>query len=213
MARNFGGSYVHVFGPTRIVQFQGSHSEVLDNGVTEFKANTADLISAVGWSPSFVGNFSSGRDFVPQLSIQGISGSGEEINLTPMATDNNGYQGSITQIIGNHTVKFGLGWVTTGFDSTINYTQLGFNNPQTSAPQFPNQATGNGLASFLLNVPQSAARRNVDETGEAWRCLKRLPAGYLEGNPQTELELWFALRLHLHAGVRYQCDHRQEWRD
>ena len=37
--RNFGGSFVHVFGPTRIAQFQGSHSEVLDNGVTEFKSS------------------------------------------------------------------------------------------------------------------------------------------------------------------------------
>ena len=109
-SRNFGGSWVHVFGPTRIAQFQGSHSEVLDNGVTEFKANTSSLVSAVGWDPSFVGNFSSGRNFVPQLGIQGISGGGEEINLTPLATDNTAYQGSITQIIGDHTVKFGLGW-------------------------------------------------------------------------------------------------------
>ena len=85
--------------------------EVLDNGVNEFKAPTADLISAVGWDPSFVGNFPSGRDFVPELGIQGISANGEEINLTPFATDNTAYQGSITQIIGNHTVKFGLGWV------------------------------------------------------------------------------------------------------
>ena len=83
-ARNFGGSWVHVFGPTRIVQFQGSHSEVLDNGVNEFKDSTTDLISAVGWDPSFVGNFSSGRNFVPQLGIQGINATGEEINLTPL---------------------------------------------------------------------------------------------------------------------------------
>ncbi len=192
-SRNFGGSYVHVFGPTRIAQFQYSHSIVADNGVNEFKAPTADLISAVGWSQSFVGDFSSGRDFVPQLSIQGLAGTGEEINLTPKATDNNGFQGSITQIINNHTVKFGLGWVTTGFESTINYTQLGFNNPQTSAPQFPNQATGNGFSSFLLNVPQSAARRNVDE-------IER-PGGVLSAYLQ---DTWKATpRLSLNYGLRY----------
>ena len=191
--RNFGGSFVHVFGPTRIVQFQGSHSEVLDNDDTLFKANTADLISAVGWAPSFVGNFSSGRDFVPQLSIQGISASGEDINLTPLATDNNDYQGSITQIIGNHTVKFGLGWITTGFKSTINYTQIGFNNPQTSAPQLSGQATGNGLASFLLNVPQSAARRNVTE-------LER-PGGVLSAYLQDSWKV--TPRLNLNYGLRY----------
>jgi outer membrane receptor protein involved in Fe transport len=192
-SRNFGGSWVHVFGPTRIAQFQGSHSEVLDNGVNEFKDSTTNLISAVGWDPSFVGNFSSGRNFVPELGIQGISANGEEINLTPYATDNTAYQGSITQIIGNHTVKFGLGWVSTGFASTINYTQLGFNNPQTSAPQFPTQATGNGLASFLLNVPQSAQRRNVDE-------LER-PGGVLSTYLQ---DTWKATpRLTLNIGLRY----------
>ena len=82
---------------------------MLDNGVNEFKASTTNLISAVGWDTSFVGNFSSGRNFVPELGIQGISANGEEINLTPYATDNTAYQGSITQIIRNHTVKFGLG--------------------------------------------------------------------------------------------------------
>jgi outer membrane receptor protein involved in Fe transport len=192
-SRNFGGSYVHVFGPTRIAQFQYSHSIVADNGVNEFKASTADLISAVGWAQNFVGDFSSGRDFVPQLSIQGLAGTGEEINLTPKATDNNGFQGSITQILNNHTVKFGLGWVTTGFESTINYTQLGFNNPQTSAPQFPTLATGNGLSSFLLNVPQSAARRNVDE-------IER-PGGVLSAYLQDS---WKATpRLTLNYGLRY----------
>jgi hypothetical protein len=127
------------------------------------------------------------------LSIQGLAGTGEEINLTPKATDNNGFQGSITQILNNHTVKFGLGWVTTGFESTINYTQLGFNNPQTSAPQFPTLATGNGLSSFLLNVPQSAARRNVDE-------IER-PGGVLSAYLQDS---WKATpRLTLNYGLRY----------
>ncbi len=191
--RNFGGSFVHVFGPTRIVQFQGSHSEVLDNNKTLFTVPTANLISTVGWDPSFVGNFSSGRDYVPELGIQGITGGGENINLTPLATDNNAYQGSITQILGNHTAKFGLGWVTTGFKSTINYTQTNFNSQQTSAPQLSGQATGNGLTSFLLNVPQSGARRNVTE-------LER-PGGVLSAYLQDSWKI--TPRLNLNYGLRY----------
>jgi Carboxypeptidase regulatory-like domain len=191
--RNFGGSFVHVFGPTRIAQFQGSHSEVLDNNKTLFTVPTANLISTVGWDPSFVGNFSSGRDYVPELGIQGISASGENINLTPLATDNNAYQGSITQILGNHTAKFGLGWVTTGFKSTINYTQTNFNSQQTSAPQLSGQATGNGIASFLLNVPQSGARRNVTE-------LER-PGGVLSAYLQDSWKI--TPRLNLNYGLRY----------
>ena len=152
-----------------------------------------------------------GATIVPQLSIQGISGGGEEINLTPLATDNNAYQGSITQIIGNHTVKFGLGWVSTGFKSTINYTQPALTIRKRLLPNFPvwRQATACHPSCLTFPSPHTPQRRR---TGEAWRRLKRLPAGFLEGNPQTELELWFALRLHFYTGVRDQCDHRQEWR-
>jgi Carboxypeptidase regulatory-like domain len=192
-ARNLGGSYVHVFSPTRIAQFQYSYNDVLDNGKTKFKADTANLIGAVGWSPNFVSGFSTGTDFVPELGIQGINAAGESLNYTPIATRNHGFQGSITQIIKNHTVKFGMGWITSGFASTINYAQLGFNDPQTSAPQFPSQATGNGLASFLLNVPQSAQRRNVDE-------LER-PGGVLSAYLQDS---WKATpRLSVNYGLRY----------
>jgi outer membrane receptor protein involved in Fe transport len=195
-SRNYGGNWVHVFGPTRIAQFQISHSIVLDNGQTFFRQPTADLVSAVGWSSSFVSGFSSGLgggNFVPELSIQGLNGAGESINFTPKATDNTGYQGSITQVIKNHNVKFGMGWVTTGFASTINYTQLGYADPQTAAPQLPTAATGNGLASFLLNVPQSAARRNVNE-------LER-PGGVLSAYLQ---DTWKATpRLSLNYGLRY----------
>jgi hypothetical protein len=191
--RNFGGSFVHVFSPTRIAQFQGGHSEVLDNNKTLFTVPTAGLISTVGWDPSFVGNFSSGRDYVPELGIQGITGGGENINLTPLATDNNNYQGSITQILGNHTAKFGLGWTTTGFKSTINYTQTNFNSQQTSAPQLSGAATGNGFASFLLNVPQSGARRNVTE-------LER-PGGVLSAYLQDSWKI--TPRLNVNYGLRY----------
>jgi hypothetical protein len=192
-ARNLGGSYVHAFSPTRIAQFQYSYNDVLDNGETKFKANTANLIGAVGWSPNFVSGFSTGTNFVPELGIQGINAAGESLNYTPIATRNHGFQGSITQIIGNHTVKFGMGWITSGFASTINYANLGYSDPQTSAPQFPSLATGNGLASFLLNVPQSAQRRNVDE-------LER-PGGVLSAYLQDSWKV--TPRLSVNYGLRY----------
>ena len=56
-ARNWGGSYVHVFSPTQIVQAQFSHTTVLDNTTTFFTASTADIISAVGFSRGFASGF------------------------------------------------------------------------------------------------------------------------------------------------------------
>jgi hypothetical protein len=195
-SRNLGGSWVHVFSPTRILQGQYSYTTVLDNGITNFSAPSAGVLSAAGFASSFVSGYTdgiSGGNVVPELSINGLAGGGTYINLTPKATDNQGFQGSFTQIIRNHEIKFGLGWVTTGFSSIIADAGLTYAAPQTSGLQFPNAVTGDPLSSFLLNVPQGATRRNVDETER--------PGGVLSAYLQDS---WKALpKLTLNYGLRY----------
>jgi hypothetical protein len=92
-----------------------------------------------------------------------LANGGESIDDTPKATDSYEYRGTYTRILGNHEVKFGLGWDTANFASPLSQVSLDFTAPQTAAPQFPNLATGDPLSSFLLNVPSGANRRNVDE--------------------------------------------------
>ncbi len=72
-ARNWGGSYVHVFSPTQIVQGQFSHTTVSDNQTNFFTASTSDIISAVGFADGFASGFA-GLNGGSLLADPGISG-------------------------------------------------------------------------------------------------------------------------------------------
>ncbi len=194
-ARNWGGSYVHVFSPTQIVQGQFSHTTVLDNSTTFFTASTANIISAVGFASGFTSGFAglNGGSLLASPGIGGLANGGESVDDTPKATDSYEYAGTYTRIMGNHEVKFGMGWDTANFASPLSQLSLAFTAPQTAAPQFPNLATGDPLSSFLLNVPSGANRRNVDEVER--------PGGLLSAFLQDS---WKATpRLTLNYGLRY----------
>src|ERR1700733_6957693 len=194
-ARNWGGSYVHVFSPTQIVQGQFSHTTVLDNQTNFFSASTANIISAVGFSGGFASGFAglNGGSLLASPGISGLANGGGSVDDTPKATDSYEYAGTYTRIMGNHEVKFGAGWDTANFASPLSQLSLNFSAPQTAAPQLPNVATGDPLSSFLLNVPSGANRRNVNE-------LER-PGGILSAFLQ---DTWKATpRLTLNFGLRY----------
>jgi hypothetical protein len=195
-ARNWGGSYVRIFGPTQTLQVQYARVTVLDNSATRFAASTSDIISQVGFSDNFVSGFAglNGGSLLPGPGINGYANGGESIDDTPKANDTNEIRGTYTRIVGSHEVKFGLGYDTANFESPLSQIGLGFGTPQTAAPQLPNVSTGDGLASFLLNVPNNnASRRNVEE--------KERPGGLLSAFLQDS---WKATRrLTLNYGLRY----------
>ncbi len=192
--RNWGGSYVHIFSPTQILQLQYARVTVVDNQANRFTASTADILSTVGFSDAFASGFAglNGGALLPGPGINGYSNGGESIDLTPKANDTHEVRGTYTRIMGSHEVKFGAGYDTANFASPLSQIGLGFDKPQTGDPQ--NQGTtGDGFASFLLNVPNSASRRNVNE--------KERPGGLLSAFLQDS---WKATRrLTLNYGLRY----------
>lgn len=184
--RNFGGSYVHVFGPSLIVQVEFGRTTVGDNAVAEFTKSTQGLISQIGFSPSFVGNFAAapGRNFLPSPGISGYANAGEGVALHPDVPNANQYSGVLTKIFGNHTIDVGGGFITNKFYAPITVDGLSFIAQQTGNPENAAQP-GDPLASFLLNAPDSADRRNeVSETRfggvmsefiqDSWRVTGRL---------------------------------------
>ena len=200
-ARDWGGSYVHIFSPTKIAQAQFAHATVVDNSTTRFTASTADVISTVGFSSGFVSGFAAagGGSLLPGPSPQGFSSGGESIDDTPKATDSYELRGTYTQIQGSHEIKFGVGFDTANFASPLAQIGMGFGDAQTGNPSLLDSSgkaipTGDGLASFLLNVPNSgASRRDVNE--------QERPGGLLSAFLQDS---WKATRrLTLNYGLRY----------
>ena len=64
--RNYGGSYVHVFNPSLVLQVEFGRTTVGDNAVAEFTKSTQSLISQIGFSPTFVGNFAAAPGSFPR---------------------------------------------------------------------------------------------------------------------------------------------------
>lgn len=194
-ARDWGGSYVHIFSPTRIVQAQFAHATVVDDSTYFFTASTADILSTVGFASSFVSGFAAakGKSLLPGPGISGFANANEAVDLTPKATDTFEYRGTYTQILGNHEIKFGLGYDTANFASPLAQIGMGFGAAQTADPEL-STSTGDPLSSFLLNVPNSGpSRRDVNEQEQ--------PGGLLSAFLQDS---WKASRrLTLNYGLRY----------
>ena len=193
-ARNWGGSYVHLFSPTQILQLQYARTTVSDNSATRFTTSTADIIGTVGFSSAFANGFAgaNGGSLLPSPGINNFANGGESISDTPKATDSYEIRGTYTRIFGNHEVKFGAGFDSANFASPLAQISLNFDAPQTANPSLAT-STGDPLSSFLLNVPKGANRRNVNE-------LER-PGGLLSAFLQDS---WKATpRLTLNYGLRY----------
>jgi len=200
--RNYGGSYVHVFSPSLVLQVQFGRTTVGDNAILEFTKSTQGLISQIGFSPSFVGNFaaSPGRNFLPGLDISGggVGGSGayaspgENYALHPDVPNANQYAGVLTKTFGNHTINIGGGFITNKFYSPITTDNITYVGEQTGNPENSAQP-GDALASFLLNVPEAADRRNV--------VTETRPGGVMSEFLQDSWRV--TNRLTINAGLRY----------
>jgi hypothetical protein len=195
--RNYGGSYVHVFSPSLILQVAFGRTEVGDNATAAFTKSTAALISQIGFSPAFVGNFKAapGRNFLPGTGIVGGYPSvGEVYALHPQVPTANQYSGVLTKTFGNHEIHIGGGFISNKFYSPITTDNLQF-GAQATANTNPNDNVniGDPLASFLLNVPVGADRRNV--------VTETRPGGVMSAFIQDS---WRATpKLTINAGLRY----------
>jgi hypothetical protein len=192
--RNYGGSYVHVFSPSLILQAQFGRTEVGDNAAAAFTKSTAALISQIGFSPAFVGNFKAapGRSFLPAAGIAGFPSAGEVYALHPQVPTANQFSGVVTKTIGNHVINIGGGFISNKFYSPITTDTLQFGAAATGDPQ-STVNTGDPLASFLLNVPSQADRRNV--------VTETRPGGVMSEFVQDS---WRATpNLTINAGLRY----------
>lgn len=164
-ARNWGASYVHVFSPSLILQGLFSRSTVQILNPVRFTNSIDAIFNQVGFAPTFASGFSAigANNLLPGPGISGFSDSGENSLLIPKATSSNQYSGIVTKVMGTHSLKFGGGYVTIGQAVKNSYANFGFASQQTGDTN-PNDTVngGNPIASFLLNVPDSATRRNTD---------------------------------------------------
>jgi hypothetical protein len=183
--RNWGGSYLHVFSPSLMLQAQYARTATQDNAATRFTNLPANLLGTIGFSSSFVDGFvAANGSMVPSPGINGFANGGEFIRNNPKATDSHQISVTLTKSKGAHTLSFGGGFTSNRFASPLAGPSLGFAGGQTGNPGNPREP-GFPLASFLLGVPDNANRRNVNEQTrlggvmswffqDSWKATSRL---------------------------------------
>jgi outer membrane receptor protein involved in Fe transport len=158
-AINWGVSYVRTFTPSLVMQVQYGRVKTEDNARTRFNVPVPD----VGFANTFGGSFISGDPIIPALNVADFFSGGESNNLNPSLSDIHQFKGNVSKTIGNHTLRFGGELNSSNFEAFYESANSSFATQQTSNPANTAQI-GSSLASFLLNVPDSAGRRNVHET-------------------------------------------------
>ncbi len=201
-AQQYGVSWVHVFGPSLTMQVQYGRTHVVYNTFAAFDSSAA--FKAYAPDPSLAQNFIGGITLTPDLAVSGGNNgfsAGENSSPAPNEANIHEWLGSVSKTIGRHVIQAGGGWEEINYGETIRNDTSSFNGSQTanfkSNPGFNNAAysnqTGDGLASFLLDEPTSATKRNV--------LLTERPGGIANIYIQ---DAWRVLpRLTVNAGVRY----------
>lgn len=163
-AKNLGGSWVRTIGQNSVIQAQLGHTLLQNNTWANFKGVPATFASQVGFADDFASHYYGGVTLVPAMNVADYFSGGETSHFGKNA-DIWQTRVNYSRIHGNHTFRMGGDFASNGYGSNQRTANATFATFDTSDPK--NSAkTGSSLASFLLNVPSSATRRNVVESTE-----------------------------------------------
>ena len=200
-SQQYGVSWNHVFSSTTSVNVQYALSHVKDDAITKF--NTPKLWQTYGCSTdmcaSFVQNIAL---LVTQTVTGGFSGGEANTNSSNLAAIHE-WSGSVIRVMGNHQLQAGGGWDEDNYTSYLRQGTVTFSGASTANfaknPNSPTSVTnvsgqsGFGLLDFLIDYPNSEAKRNV--------FLTERPGGigsiYLQDSWKTNSKLT------LNYGIRY----------
>jgi outer membrane receptor protein involved in Fe transport len=184
---NLGLSWAHTFGPSSILQVQWGRTLIEQKTGTTFRDVADDFPTSIGFDREFCCAFRSGLVLTPNVGVNGYFAGGESAGFN-RSSDIYQYKANYSKIIGDHQLKFGGEFNDLSFFTITNDHNINFNTNGTSDPQNAG-STGNELASWLLDVPNDAARRDFFKTTrpggiggfylqDSWRISSRLTFNY-----------------------------------
>lgn len=159
---NYAASWTHTFGPTAVSELTFGRTSMEFDTVNRFRnVDAATFDAQVGFASNFVSNFAQpGLTLIPNMSISGFLGGGENVNHAH-AADIYQVREDFSKVAGKHTMRMGADLATNSMqDPVFCLCSTAFCSFQTS-----NLETGDGgsaLASFLLGLPSSTFRGNED---------------------------------------------------
>jgi hypothetical protein len=160
---NWSTSWVRTFSPSSVMQVQFTDNVVRDPYGTRYRSLPANFAQEVGFADSFVNHFAGNATFIPGLNVADYFSGGEGGILKSKPVDIQQWKGAFSKIMGSHNVKIGGEISSTTHFNQVTQIASNYTAFQTADPENPG-STGSALASFLLNVPDNASRRNTYDT-------------------------------------------------
>jgi outer membrane receptor protein involved in Fe transport len=185
-SRNIGASWVSTFSPSSVLQVQFGNNRQPGDTITRFTGLSAGFVDQVGFSSGFARDFVLSPYLIPGLNVTDFFTGGE--NYNSCIEDNYQYKADWSKTHGSHTFKMGGEVVRTGYRCTANGPSATFSAFQTADPQNPG-STGSPLASFLLNVPDNATRRNTTASLEPGHIMGFYFQDQWKATPKLTLNL------------------------
>jgi hypothetical protein len=170
-AQQYGVSWNHIFSPTTSMQVQYALAHVKDDSITQYTNH--NLWQTYGCSTDMCDDFVQNIALmVTQTVTGGFSGGETNTNSTNLAAIHE-WSGTVIKVWHNHQIQGGGGWDEDNYTSYLRQGTVTFSgassgnfsgNPDTpgtfTASQISAQS-GFGLVDFLLDYPNSEAKRNV----------------------------------------------------
>ncbi len=170
--KNIGANWVHTFSPTSVLDTQFGYMWVDWGQQTRYRSLPAGLAQQVGFADNFVNGFHNVGTLFPNVTVANYFNGGESAEINSPWSDVWQEKANYTKIIGSHTLKMGADINQTRFAGVMLNDNVGFTPFETANPETPGN-TGSALASFLLDVPNNASRRNTLES-TSWGAVMGL---------------------------------------
>ena len=152
-----GGTWVHTSGPSTVVQLQYNLSIPRRSWGNRFSTLPEGFPGSIGYSQSYYG-FRSGEMLMPNIIVTDFFSGGETYNRYTYGKTHS-VKFAFSKVKGNHQVKFGGELNQVYSDRFTNDHDSQFSSADTADPANPG-TTGSPLASWLLDVPSRAGRRD-----------------------------------------------------
>jgi hypothetical protein len=192
-AYSYVGSYTHTFSPVSVLHLQGGRTYESRPQTWRYNNVPSDIDAKAGFPAGLVSGFTTLGTIIPGIAIENSVGGeyGEDDN-SEVTANSWSVKGDYVHVIGKHTLKFGAEYNGIGEAQTIEWSQMNFNRAETDNPNNPAN-TGNGVASFVIGVPNSFTKRNVAES--------LAPGGVMGYYAQDQFQV--TPKLTINVGIRY----------
>jgi hypothetical protein len=160
--------YTHTFSGTALMDLEFGRNSDEYNTPNAYTSVPANFEQQTGFSPSFYGDYIGGATQVPAMEITDyLDGGSAASNFH--TSDVYEFKGDFTKLFKRHTFTMGADFASNNAGALFENANEGFSSVNTSCTDCFSATQGVpvggvAFASFLLGVPNSAERRNVQES-------------------------------------------------